>query len=35
MTVRDLTMLGDLLDTAVSAGSNNIEGIQFQTAQLP
>lgn len=30
ITVRDLTMLGDLLDTAVSAGSNSIEGIQFQ-----
>jgi len=30
ITVRDLTMLGQLLDTAVAAGSNNIQGIQFQ-----
>ena len=30
IAVRDLTMLGDLLDTAVAAGSNNIQGIQFQ-----
>ncbi len=30
VTVRDLTQLGDLLDSAVSAGSNTIEGIQFE-----
>lgn len=32
ITVRDLAMLGDLLDTAVSAGSNSIDGIQFQVS---
>lgn len=29
ITVRDLAQLGDLLDAAVAAGSNTIEGIQF------
>ena len=30
ITVRDLTMLGELLDAVVEAGSNTIEGIQFE-----
>ena len=30
ITVRDLSQLGDLLDTVVAAGSNTIEGIQFE-----
>jgi uncharacterized protein YggE len=30
ITVRDLSQLGDLLDTVVVAGSNTIEGIQFE-----
>jgi len=29
LTVRDLTKLGDLLDTCVKAGANNINSIQF------
>jgi len=29
VTVRDLTKLGDLLDTAVQAGANNINSVQF------
>jgi uncharacterized protein YggE len=32
VTVRDLSKLGDLLDTAVSAGANSINGIQFDVA---
>lgn len=32
VTVRDLTGLGDLLDTAVQAGANTINGIQFDVA---
>jgi len=30
ITVRDLDQLGNLLDTAVAAGSNTIEGIEFE-----
>lgn len=30
ITVHDLTQLGELLDTAVSAGSNTMTGIQFE-----
>jgi uncharacterized protein len=32
ITVRDLDRLGELLDTAVAAGSNTIEGIQFEVS---
>ncbi len=32
VTVRDLSKLGDLLDSAVSAGANNISSIQFDVA---
>ena len=32
VTVRDLSKLGDLLDSAVSAGANNINSIQFDVA---
>lgn len=32
VTVRDLTKLGDLLDTAVQAGANNINSVQFDVA---
>ncbi len=32
VTVRDLTKVGDLLDTAVKAGANSISGIQFDVA---
>jgi hypothetical protein len=32
VTVRDLTKLGDLLNTAVSAGANNINSITFDVA---
>ena len=32
VTVRDLSKVGDLLDTAVKAGANNIYGIQFDVA---
>lgn len=32
VTVRDLTKIGDLLDTAVQAGANSIYGIQFDVA---
>lgn len=32
VTVRDLETIGDLLDTAVKAGANNIYGIQFDVA---
>lgn len=32
VTVRDLTMLGSLLDAVVEAGSNTIEGIQFEVS---
>lgn len=32
VTVRDLAMLGQLLDAAVAAGSNSIEGIQFEVS---
>ena len=32
LTVRNLSQLGDLLDTAVKAGANNINGIQFDVA---
>ncbi len=32
ITVRDLTMLGSLLDAVVEAGSNTIEGIQFEVS---
>jgi uncharacterized protein YggE len=32
VTVRDLQKLGDLLDTVVSSGANNINGIQFDVA---
>jgi len=32
VTVRDLAKLGDLLDTAVRAGANNINSIQFDVA---
>ena len=34
ITVRDLTLLGGLLDAAVSAGSNTIEGIQFEVSNM-
>lgn len=33
VTVRDLALLGELLDTAVAAGSNTIEGIQFEISE--
>jgi uncharacterized protein len=33
VTVRDLTTLGDLLDTAVQAGANNINSVQFDVAE--
>ena len=33
VTVRDLTKLGDLLDTAVQAGANNINSVQFDVAE--
>lgn len=33
VTVRDLTRLGDLLDTAVQAGANNINSVQFDVAE--
>ena len=32
VTIRDLTKLGDLLDSTVSAGANNINSIQFDVA---
>jgi uncharacterized protein YggE len=32
VTVRDLTKLGDLLDSSVSSGANNINSIQFDVA---
>ncbi|MAU00183.1 MAG: hypothetical protein CL608_23835 [Anaerolineaceae bacterium] len=32
ITVRDLTLLGSLLDAVVEAGSNTIEGIQFEVS---
>ncbi len=32
VTVRDITKIGDLLDTAVKSGANNIYGIQFDVA---
>jgi hypothetical protein len=32
ITVRDLAMLGSLLDAVVEAGSNTIEGIQFEVS---
>jgi uncharacterized protein YggE len=32
VTVRDLTKLGNLLDTTVSSGANNINSIQFDVA---
>ena len=32
VTVRDLTKLGDLLDSTVTAGANNINSIQFDVA---
>lgn len=32
VTLRDLSKLGDLLDTAVHAGANNIYGVQFDVA---
>lgn len=32
VTVRDLDQLGELLDTAVAAGGNTIEGIQFEVS---
>ncbi|HEX9027809.1 MAG TPA: SIMPL domain-containing protein [Anaerolineales bacterium] len=32
VTVRDLTKVGDLLDTSVKAGANSISGIQFDVA---
>jgi uncharacterized protein len=32
VTVRDLEQIGELLDTVVSAGSNTIEGIQFEVS---
>lgn len=32
VTVHDLTMLGQLLDATVAAGSNSIEGIQFEVS---
>jgi uncharacterized protein len=32
VTVRDLAVLGDLLDVAVQAGANNISSIQFDVA---
>ncbi len=32
VTVRDLTKVGDLLDSAVKAGANSISGIQFDVA---
>ena len=33
VTVRDLTKLGDLLDTAIQAGANNINSVQFDVAE--
>jgi uncharacterized protein YggE len=33
VTVRDLAKLGDLLDTAVQAGANNINSVQFDVAE--
>jgi uncharacterized protein YggE len=33
VTVRDLAGLGDLLDTAVQAGANNINSVQFDVAE--
>ena len=32
VTVRDLTKLGDLLDSTISSGANNINSIQFDVA---
>ena len=32
VTIRDLTMVGDVLDEAVKAGANQISGIQFDVA---
>jgi uncharacterized protein YggE len=32
VTVRDLTRLGDLLDTAVQAGANTVNSVQFDVA---
>jgi len=32
VTVRDLTKLGELLDTAIQAGANNINSVQFDVA---
>ena len=33
VTVRDLAKLGDLLDTTVQAGANNINSVQFDVAE--
>lgn len=33
VTVRDITKLGDLLDTMVKAGANTVNGIQFDVAK--
>ena len=33
VTARDLAKLGDLLDTAVEAGANNINSVQFDVAE--
>ena len=33
VTVRDLTKLGALLDTAIQAGANNINSVQFDVAE--
>jgi uncharacterized protein YggE len=32
VTVRDLAQIGELLDTAVTAGANSIYGVQFDVA---
>jgi len=33
VTVRDLTKLGELLETAIQSGANNINGVQFDVAE--
>lgn len=33
VTVRDLPKLGDLLETAIQSGANNINGVQFDVAE--
>jgi uncharacterized protein YggE len=33
VTVRDLSKLGDLLDTAVQAGANTVNSVQFDVAE--